>query len=278
MNIFVLHALAEVNARMHCDVHVVKMLVETAQILYSVLRLWKIHLGFVRPIRCSLNYKRKAGRVALEVAPNSAYKLAHPGHPVVLWAAAARPHAQWLLDLGLSLADQFRRRYGGEHGSARHLQDMRAADCFSTLPATTTVADWAMTLSHLSVASHVIASAVAAATTCSPPSGCAFGVVCVNPDADAATEVFAYVNGAVDLVATYRRFHVYKAKVSMNFAWAGSPTPPPEFGNLFETVFATKPMLGSAEVRAQNKRKREEKLAKQLDIQKKKLARVGVTV
>ena len=139
---------------------------------------------------------------------------------------------------------------------------MRAADCFSTLPPTATVAEWAMTLAHLGVASHVIASAVAAATTCNPPSGCAFGVACVNPTPDAATEVFAYVNGAVDLVATYRRFHVYKAKHNMEFLWHRSPTPPAEFGNLFVAVFPAKPVLGSMEVRAQNKRKREEALAK----------------
>lgn len=275
MNVFVLHVLAEIAAQMHCDVHVVKMIVETTQILFSVLRLWHIDLGFVRPTRCSIVYnKRKAGRVALDVAPNSAYKLAHAHHPAVLWAAAAQPHAEWLLDLGLALVDEFRRRYGGEHGSARHLEDMRAAACFATLPPAASIAGWAMTLSHLGVAPHVIDGAVAAATTCNPPSGCAFGVACVNPDADAAAEVFVRdATGEVDLVATYRNFHVYKAKFNMEFQWHKSPAPPAEFGSLFETVFPAKPMLAAVEVRAQNKRKREAKLAKQQEKRDRKLAR-----
>lgn len=72
------------------DKLVVKMPLETAQILCTAL--W--NMG--------------------ETAP---YKPTHRKHPCILWVARTRGNWQWLVEHGLALCAEFRRRYGKEHSS-----------------------------------------------------------------------------------------------------------------------------------------------------------------
>lgn len=90
MNIFALHRIPIMAAKMHSDKHVVKMVLETAQILATV---HHIH-----------------GNGA-----NVKYKPTHAKHPCVVWAAASRANYQWLLDLGKQLAREYKMRYGKFH-------------------------------------------------------------------------------------------------------------------------------------------------------------------
>ena len=90
MNIFVLHSSAPLAAAYHSDVHVVKMTLETAQILATV---HHIHGN----------------------GDAVTYKPTHQNHPCVQWAAASFANYRWLLTLGQSLAKQYRMRYGKEH-------------------------------------------------------------------------------------------------------------------------------------------------------------------
>jgi hypothetical protein len=85
MNIFAVDDDPVAAARMLCDRHVVKMTLETAQILCTV-----------------------AG---------GPYRPTHRNHPCVLWAAARRSNYRWLARHGLALAAEFTRRYGGVHKS-----------------------------------------------------------------------------------------------------------------------------------------------------------------
>jgi hypothetical protein len=95
MNIFAVDRDPGVAARALCDRHVVKMTLETAQILCTV-----VHgLG---------------GR-----AP---YKPTHARHPCVMWAGARRANYDWLVEHGLALAAEFRRRFGGVHKSERVIE------------------------------------------------------------------------------------------------------------------------------------------------------------
>ena len=84
MNIFVLSRQARRAAALHSDAHVVKMLLESLQILSTALSLHS------------------------QPAP---YLPTHKKHPCVIWAAAHRPNFQWLLDLALALADEHKSRY-----------------------------------------------------------------------------------------------------------------------------------------------------------------------
>lgn len=90
MNIFVLDRNPVLAASYHCDKHVVKMIVETAQILSTAAHLrgrWRE--GMYRPT--------------------------HKNHPCVLWAANSLANASWLVNLGNALCAEYRHRYGKRH-------------------------------------------------------------------------------------------------------------------------------------------------------------------
>jgi len=84
MNIFVLDNNFDKCARYHCNQHVVKMILESAQILCSALCL----NGYQTP-----------------------YKLTHAKHPCVLWAAESYDNFLWLKSLAFALNKEYRYRY-----------------------------------------------------------------------------------------------------------------------------------------------------------------------
>ena len=97
MNIFVLHQAAPLAASYHSDVHVVKMTLETAQILATV------------------HHLHGNGDAVT-------YKPTHQNHPCVKWAAASLMNYRWLLLLGQSLAKQYKMRFGKEHACSTLFQ------------------------------------------------------------------------------------------------------------------------------------------------------------
>lgn len=90
MNIFALSHDPHEAARWAIDRHVVKMVLETAQIL------------------CAVSW-----RYGVE-AP---YRPTHQQHPCTLWAGETLDNWHWLLEHGLALAEEYTRRYGKEHKS-----------------------------------------------------------------------------------------------------------------------------------------------------------------
>tara|TARA_R100000697_G_scaffold69141_1_gene81562 strand:+ start:61 stop:522 length:462 start_codon:yes stop_codon:yes gene_type:complete len=91
MNIFVLDSNPVTAAIQQLDKHVVKMPLESAQMLCSAL----IAHG-------------------VEDTP---YRKAHPKHPCTLWAAQTRTNFLWLVKHGISLSEEYTRRYGKRHKS-----------------------------------------------------------------------------------------------------------------------------------------------------------------
>jgi hypothetical protein len=91
MNIFVLHQDPNVSARMLCDKHVVKMLLETAQLL------------------CSVHWA-----TGEDYAP---YKLTHLKHPCSVWARESIQNYRWLCRHGSELCLEYTRRYHRVHKS-----------------------------------------------------------------------------------------------------------------------------------------------------------------
>ena len=91
MNIFVLDSNPVTAAIQQLDKHVVKMPLESAQMLCSAL----IAHG-------------------VEDTP---YRKAHPKHPCTLWAAQTRTNFLWLVKHGISLSEEYTRRYGERHKS-----------------------------------------------------------------------------------------------------------------------------------------------------------------
>lgn len=96
MNIFVLDEDPVKAAHYHCDKHVVKMILETAQIL------------------CTVHHK--AG------TPNVPYRATHKQHPCTVWASESMHNYMWLLKLGEALCEEYRLRYGKQHKTRAVLQ------------------------------------------------------------------------------------------------------------------------------------------------------------
>ena len=84
MNIFVLDKDITRCARYHCDQHVVKMILESVQLLCTALN----KKGFTTP-----------------------YKSTHVKHPCVLWVEESYDNFQWLVELTHALNTEYRFRY-----------------------------------------------------------------------------------------------------------------------------------------------------------------------
>lgn len=211
-------------AVMHCDKHANKMLLETTQVLYAVIKL------------AGISFKPDG------LKP---YKVTHAHHPCTLWAMACRSHVKWLLNLGLRLSDVRHAVYGTTHKSTEHLKTMHDSGCFDCLPLTVTVDGWKKQMLSMDLPNSVIESCMARLSTINPPSGCAFGVVCVDVEDDIKHQIFAYEGNEIDTVETYRRFYVYKAKRKFPFKWAKQGTPPHWFGDIFKRVLADEEVLAA---------------------------------
>jgi len=100
MNIFFLDENPTLSAQYHVDKHVVKMILETAQLLCSV-----HHVTDQLPT----NYRRSTVE-----AP---YKLSHKNHPCAVWARQSLSNYLYLCELGLELGKEYTHRYGKRHKS-----------------------------------------------------------------------------------------------------------------------------------------------------------------
>lgn len=90
MNLFIVDRDPRRAARALCDRHVVKMTLETAQILCTV-----AHMNGHQP----------------------PYRPTHLHHPCVVWTAACYANWRWVIAHGLALADEYERRFAREHKS-----------------------------------------------------------------------------------------------------------------------------------------------------------------
>jgi hypothetical protein len=106
MNIFFLDFCAKLAAEYHCDKHVVKMILETAQLLYTAH--WILDGG--------------------TNLPADAYKKTHANHPCAIWARESIANYQWLADLGWFLCKEYQYRYGEhkQHKCERHIVWLRS--------------------------------------------------------------------------------------------------------------------------------------------------------
>lgn len=86
MNIFRPHPSPLDSARALADRHVVKMALESAQLLSTI--------------------------------TGGPYRPTHAAHPCTLWAGASRANAAWLLAHGRALCDEYTHRFGRVHGCA----------------------------------------------------------------------------------------------------------------------------------------------------------------
>lgn len=102
------------------DAHIVKMPLETAQILYSV---WWANNG-APPDK---------EKVHQNSAPEgNPYKKTHVNHPSCVWARSSPQHYKWLCEYGLALCKEYTYRYNKTHKCQQHIQWLK--DCGFPMP------------------------------------------------------------------------------------------------------------------------------------------------
>lgn len=92
MNIFYLDHDPVECAKQHCDKHVVKMILETAQLLSNAHHMIDGE-QVIKPI----------------------YKLTHKNHPSAVWVRQCKAHYDWLWTLLHALCKEYTHRYGKVH-------------------------------------------------------------------------------------------------------------------------------------------------------------------
>lgn len=113
MNIFHLSNCPVESAVWQHDKHVVKMTLETAQLLSQAVRLVPEWQPF---------FNRK-----------SVYRITHQHHPSARWTRRSVPNLYWLCKHGIALADEYSHRFWRRHKSAAIIHHI--ADKIGALPA-----------------------------------------------------------------------------------------------------------------------------------------------
>lgn len=119
MNIFYLSRNPETAAEYMCDKHVVKMVLETAQLLSTAHRILDGREITV-PTTDKLGRKRWKSYTELpDSREDKLYKATHPNHPCAVWVRQNAEHYRWLYRHFKALCSQYTLRYGKTHASAR---------------------------------------------------------------------------------------------------------------------------------------------------------------
>lgn len=108
MNIFYLHHDTKLCAEYHCNKHVVKMIIEYAQILSTA--------------------HRELDRIPYSIM-DDLYKSTHVNHPSTIWARLSSQHYVWLYNLFIACCDEYTLRYGKIHKT-----DLKLRNILKSLP------------------------------------------------------------------------------------------------------------------------------------------------
>jgi len=114
MNIFCLDESPLLAAQQHCNVHVVKMIVESAQMLSTAHRVLdgRKHVHIV-------NDRKKTDWLH---SNDSLYKAAHVNHPSSIWTRESAANYQWHYELFCALCDEYTFRYNKVHATDTKLR------------------------------------------------------------------------------------------------------------------------------------------------------------
>ena len=109
MNIFFLDETPELSAKMLCDKHVPKMLLESAQMLSTAVQR---HTGEIEEL----------------------YKPAYPKHPMTIWVGDNRSNFDWAFKNALWINNEYQYRFKKVHKSYRIIEDILHNDYKEKIP------------------------------------------------------------------------------------------------------------------------------------------------
>jgi tRNA(Ile)-lysidine synthase TilS/MesJ len=124
MNIFYLDRDVKLEAQYHCDKHVVKMILESAQLLCTAHRLLDgIEYIEQRYVNGSFPARyRKLKRWQLrDWREQVLYTAGHINHPSAVWVRSNIDHYRWLYDLMYYLIYEYKHRYDGKRHKCEDL-------------------------------------------------------------------------------------------------------------------------------------------------------------
>lgn len=130
MNIFILDESPVLAAQLQCDKHVVKMVLESAQMLSTAHRM----LDGNTSTGVSKSGKRTVKKYVHVELDDVLYKAVHFNHPCTVWTMKTSGNYQWHYDHFVALCDEYTYRYGREH-----LADTKLRDVLKHLPKNITI-------------------------------------------------------------------------------------------------------------------------------------------
>ena len=102
MNLFLLSRYSRLAAHRHCDKHVVKMILEATQMLYTA---WGN-----KPAPCPDGLQP--------------YKKTHVNHPMCRWVRARKEHYLFTCKFALDLCEEYTKRYSREHACEKRIRHL----------------------------------------------------------------------------------------------------------------------------------------------------------
>jgi hypothetical protein len=134
MNLFVLDLDPKKAAQYHADKHVVKMLLEACQLLYTAhwILAYPELLQHTYSVKIAEEQKKLSIPESMSSAPDGpragepGYRPAHIHHPCARWVRESVGNYYWACELALGLVDEYMYRFGDKHGKlhscAKHIE------------------------------------------------------------------------------------------------------------------------------------------------------------
>ena len=115
MNIFYLHEVPAISVKRHCDKHVVKMVIEYAQLFSTAHRM----LDGTHWIDASSGRRIKRWRLEDSEMDGVLYKASHINHPSAIWVRESVSNYFKMFKLYMATLAEFTNRYGKIHGASK---------------------------------------------------------------------------------------------------------------------------------------------------------------
>ena len=143
MNIFALSLNPKDAAQAHGDKHVVKMILETCQMLYTAhwIAAHPELLVHRAPIKLAAAHKLLEIPAGMQTAPvclsrpEAGYRPVHAHHPCTIWIRTSVENYLWAADLALAIAEEYEYRWPGRiHSCKAHAEWLKANPPMPSLP------------------------------------------------------------------------------------------------------------------------------------------------
>ena len=123
MNIFYLHNDPKTCAELHNDKHVVKMILEYAQLLSTAHRFID---GVPSVDRGTRTGRQRTSYILSDSRDVVLYRATHINHPSAIWVRHSYENYEWLYKLLIAVLNEYTYRYGKIHATARLIDALRA--------------------------------------------------------------------------------------------------------------------------------------------------------